>query len=61
MRLANPAALERGLIFEGEDTELNLNLGRRRYPTPGEMIMHNPFFVPKAKKSKKKEKGKKKK
>ena len=52
------SCIERGLLDVEEDWEVNLNMGRRKYPDPGELIMKNPFWEPKAKKKKKK-KGKK--
>jgi hypothetical protein len=57
--LDDTSCIERGLLEEGEDFEVNLNMGRRKYPDPMDLIMHNPFWVPKAGKKKKKKKGKK--
>jgi hypothetical protein len=58
--LDDTSVIERGLLEEGEDFEVNLNMGRRRYPDQMDLIMHNPFWVPSTgKKKKKKKKGKK--
>lgn len=40
-----------------DDVLFELDFGSRKYPTPGDHLMHNPFYV--KKKAKKGKKGKK--
>lgn len=52
--LSSYDAVEKGIFINEDDRDLTYELSKRSYPTPRDMLMHNPFFV--AKKGKKKKK-----
>lgn len=51
--LSSNRACERALVIDPRDTDLTYNITKKSYPTPRDMLMHNPFFVEKRKKKKK--------
>ncbi len=52
--VASPRAIEYGLCLNEADRDLTYFIVKKKYPCPGDMLMHNPFFREKRKKKKKK-------
>ena len=52
--VTSPRAIEYGLCVNEADRDLTYLIVKKKYPYPGDMLMHNPFFKDKKKKKKKK-------
>lgn len=61
VRLSSPKAIEKALNFGLDQKDLGPTpiFTKKRYPTPGELVMENPFWERDKSPSKKKKKGKK--